>query len=98
MQALDGRFDDPTVRNFVSDAKIKPEKIAVGGGEIIALFIALNKTDYGICGYECKPLPGLCKNYVSLLDAMEAGGYEPDEAEQTLYQQAIDCLEGWAKK
>lgn len=97
-QALDGRFDDPTVRNFVRDAKIKPEKIAVGGGEIIALFIALNKTDYGICGYECKPLPGLCKNYVSLLDAMEAGGYEPDEEEQTLYQQAIDCLEGWAKK
>lgn len=87
------RFGDPTVRQFAQRHGITSEYLPVGGSEIITMFVTLNESAYGVHDYECNPSPALCKSYVALMDAMERGGYEPDEAEQGIYQQATDCLE-----
>lgn len=70
-------------------------RLNVGPGEIIALFEDMNGAGmYGILDFDGKPQTRACQRYTQLLCAMECDGYEPNEDEQEIYQQAIDHLEG----
>lgn len=83
----------PLVKAFLDATETS--RLNVGACEIVLIFESLN--DAAGCGildgsgnYRTKA----CRNYVSLLDALKADGYEPDEDEQGIYQQATDHLEG----
>lgn len=70
-------------------------RLNVGASEIVLLFETLNDAaGGGIYDGAGHCLTKACRNYVSLLDAMEADGYEPSEDEQGIYQKATDHLEG----
>lgn len=83
----------PTEKSFMQFAEIKD--MPVGPAEIAKRFIAIN----GDCILDVhgKPRKAACQGYISLLDAMEQDGYEPDEDEQQIYQTAHDSLEGLRK-
>lgn len=90
--------DDPcrfwsAERSFMQFAEI--EDMPVGPSEIARQFIAVN----GNCILDAhgKPRKEACQGYISLLDAMERDGYEPDEDEREIYQTASDSLEGLKK-
>ena len=73
----------------------KTNRLNVGANEIVLLFESLNDAaGCGILDGSGNYRTTSCRNYVSLLDALEADGYEPDEDEQGVYQQAINHLEG----
>lgn len=82
----------PLVKAFLEATETK--RLNVGHSEIILLFESLNDASgCGIFDGMGKPRPKACENYVSLMDAMEADGYEPDEDEQAIYQKATDIME-----
>lgn len=56
-------------------------------------YLTVTKRSNGILGPDAEPDEKACRDYKALIDAMEADGFEPDEDEQGIYQQATDCLE-----
>lgn len=83
----------PNEKAFMRLAEI--ENMPVGPAEIAKRFIAVNSDC--ILDVHGKPRKAACQSYISLLDAMEQDGYEPDEDEQQIYQAAHDSLEGLRK-
>lgn len=83
----------PIVKAFLNATGT--ERLNVGPSEIIVLFEILNDASGpGITDGAGKYRTKACRNYASLLDAMEADGYEPDDDERDIYKQAKDHLEG----
>lgn len=83
----------PLVKAFLDATDTK--RLNVGHSEIVLLFETMNDAPgRGILDPAGRPRTKACENYTTLLDAMEADGYEPDEDEQGIYQKAKDHLEG----
>lgn len=83
----------PLVRAFLDATGTK--RLNVGHSEIVLLFEGMNDASgRGILDAAGKPRAKACRDYIDLLDAMEADGYEPDEDEQGIYQKAKDHMEG----
>lgn len=83
----------PLVKAFLDATETK--RLNVGHSEIVLLFESMNDASgRGILDGAGRPRTKACSNYTTLLDAMEADGYEPDEDEQGIYQRAKDHLEG----
>lgn len=83
----------PLVKAFLDATGSK--RLVVGQSEIVLAFEAMNDAaGCGILDGSGRPRTMACKDYTTLLDAMEADGYEPDEDEQGIYQKAKDHLEG----
>lgn len=82
----------PLVKAFLDATGTK--RLNVGHSEIVLLFEGMNDASgRGILDAAGKPRAKACRDYIDLLDAMEADGYEPDEDEQGIYQQAKDHME-----
>lgn len=82
----------PLVKAFLDATGTK--RLNVGHSEIVLLFEAMNDASgRGILDAAGNPRAKACRDYIDLLDAMEADGYEPDEDEQGIYQQAKDYME-----
>lgn len=82
----------PLVKAFLDATGTK--RLNVGHSEIVLLFEGMNDASgRGILDASGKPRSKACRDYIDLLDAMEADGYEPDEDEQGIYQQAKDHME-----
>lgn len=82
----------PLVKAFLDATGTK--RLNVGQSEIVLLFESMNDaTGQGILDAAGKPRAKACRDYIDLLDAMEADGYEPSEDEQGIYQQAAKHLE-----
>lgn len=83
----------PLVKAFLDATDTK--RLNVGHSEIVLLFESMNDAPgHGILNPAGHPRTTACKNYINLLDAMEADGYEPSEDEQDIYQKAKDHMEG----
>lgn len=83
----------PLVKAFLDATGTK--RLNVGHSEIVLLFEGMNDASgRGILDAAGKPRAKACRDYIDLLDAMEADGYEPDEDEQGIYQKAKDHMEG----
>lgn len=67
----------------IDDMPVGPSDIA---RELVALEGCILRPDG-------EPDKRACGTYVGLLDTMERDGYEPDEAEQEIYQTALDAME-----
>lgn len=81
----------PLVKAFLDATGTK--RLNVGHSEIVLLFESMNGSQRGgDIGGLGRPSGRAYKNYVTLLDAMQADGYEPDEDEQTIYQKAKEAI------
>lgn len=81
-------------RRFLTSAGTK-QRIMVGQVEVIGMFERMTDRDgYGITDGKGGLSEASCRDYVTLLDAMKADGYEPDDDEQDVYKIATETLEG----
>ncbi len=83
------RFKFPDVREFVEARGIT---VPAGPSEVIEAYIARDSMAYGIWNAAGELSRANCQNYVELLDAMEADGYEPTDEENGIYNQAADFI------
>ena len=65
--------------------------IPIGPEVTIAAYCALTESEPWPEGLR-SPDPEACRLFVALTDALELKGYEPPEAEQRLYQMAVDAI------
>lgn len=86
---------DDFLSQFDDDVSAKiASHIEVSTSDAVELFAGLNANGrYGIRNYFLEYDEENCRDYKTLIDAMEADGYEPSENEQKLYQEAVDFLE-----
>ncbi len=81
----------PLVKAFLEATDTK--RLNVGHSEIVLLFECMNGSQGGgDIGGLGRPSGRAYKNYITLLDAMQSDGYEPDEDEQMIYQKAKEAI------
>ena len=83
------RFKFPDVRGFVEAHGCT---VPAGPSEVIEAYIARDSSAYGIWNATGELSKQNSQNYVELLDAMEADGYEPTDEENGIYNQAADFI------